>query len=35
MFVPWLTPVWGFLLQLKGKKDEIDEIVYGKGLKEE
>ena len=31
MFVPWLTPVWGFILQLKGKKVEIDTIVYGNG----
>lgn len=30
-FVPWLTPVWGFLLQLRGKKEEIDRIVYGRG----
>jgi hypothetical protein len=29
MFVPWLTPVWGFVLQLVGKKEEIDRIVYG------
>jgi len=31
MFVPWLTPVWGFVLQLTGKKEEIDRIVYGDG----
>ena len=31
MFVPWLTPFWGFVLQLKGKKGEIDRIVYGDG----
>lgn len=31
MFGPWLTPVWGFILQLKGKKEEIDRIVYGDG----
>jgi hypothetical protein len=31
MFVPWLTPVWGFILQLRGKKEEIDRIVYGNG----
>lgn len=31
MHVPWLTPVWGFVLKLKGKKEEIDTIVYGDG----
>lgn len=31
MSVPWLTPVWGFVLQLRGKKEEIDGVVYGVG----
>ena len=31
MFVPWLTPFWGFVLMLRGKKEEIDRIVYGDG----
>ena len=31
MFSPSLTPVWGLLLQLKGKKEEVDRIVYGDG----
>lgn len=31
MFIPWLTPIWGFVLQLRGKKEEIDRIVYGDG----
>lgn len=31
MFVPWLTPVWGFLLQLKGEREEVDRAVYGDG----
>jgi len=31
MFVPWLTPFWGFVLRLRGKKEEIDRIVYGDG----
>lgn len=31
MFVPWLTPVWGFVLKIRGKKEEIDKIVYGDG----
>jgi hypothetical protein len=31
MVVPWLTPVWGFVLTLRGKKEEIDNIVYGDG----
>ncbi|KAH9943722.1 DUF1295-domain-containing protein [Amylocystis lapponica] len=29
MFVPFLTPVWGFLLQLRGKKESVDEMLYG------
>ena len=29
VFIPWLTPIWGFILKLRGKKEEIDEIVYG------
>lgn len=31
MFVPFLTPVWGWLLQLQGKKEYIDTLVYGSG----
>jgi hypothetical protein len=31
MFAPWLTLVLGFTLQLEGKKEEIDRIVYGNG----
>ena len=31
MFSPFLTLVWGFILQLQGKKEEIDRIVYGDG----
>jgi hypothetical protein len=34
MFVPWLTPVWGLLLQARGKKAEVDEVVYGDRVKE-
>jgi len=34
MFVPWLTPVWGLLLQARGEKGKVDEIVYGDGVKE-
>ena len=29
MFVPFLTPVWGLLLKLRGKKEAVDRIVYG------
>jgi len=29
MFVPFLTPVWGLLLQLQGKKNEVDELLFG------
>jgi len=31
MFVPFLTPVWGFLLQLRGKKEHVDEMLFGQG----
>ncbi|TFY50505.1 hypothetical protein EVJ58_g11023 [Rhodofomes roseus] len=31
MFVPFLTPVWGFVLQLSGKKAEVDEVLFGQG----
>ena len=31
MFAPWLTPLWGFVLRLRGRKEEIDKIVYGDG----
>ncbi|EMD33474.1 hypothetical protein CERSUDRAFT_118057 [Gelatoporia subvermispora B] len=34
MFVPFLTPVWGLWLKLWGKKEEVDEIVYGQSLVE-
>lgn len=29
MFVPLLTPVWGLLLQLRGKKAEVDAMLFG------
>ncbi|KAH9945463.1 DUF1295-domain-containing protein [Epithele typhae] len=29
MFVPFLTPVWGLLLQLQGKKEKVDALVFG------
>ena len=29
MFVPFLTPVWGLLLKLQGKKEQVDRLVYG------
>ncbi|KAI0709914.1 DUF1295-domain-containing protein [Earliella scabrosa] len=29
MFVPFLTPVWGLLLKLQGKKEAADRLVYG------
>ncbi|RPD61025.1 DUF1295-domain-containing protein [Lentinus tigrinus ALCF2SS1-7] len=29
MFVPFLTPVWGLLLKLWGKKEQVDTLVYG------
>ncbi|KAI5122542.1 hypothetical protein M0805_005269 [Coniferiporia weirii] len=29
MFVPFLTPAWGWLLHLQGKKDYCDRLVYG------
>ncbi|KAF9243550.1 hypothetical protein BU15DRAFT_86489 [Melanogaster broomeanus] len=32
MFLPFLTPVWGLLLSLQGKKAEVDELVYGQGV---
>jgi len=37
IFVPFLTPVWGLLLKLRGKKDAVDEILFGqdKGEKDE
>lgn len=33
MFVPFLTPVWGWLLQVQGKKEHYDQLVYGAGDK--
>ncbi|KAL6307581.1 DUF1295-domain-containing protein [Sparassis latifolia] len=33
MFVPFLTPVWGLLLKVRGKKEEVDELLFGKGKK--
>jgi hypothetical protein len=33
MFVPFLTPVWGFLLQLQGKKQVVDESIWGAKVK--
>lgn len=37
MFVPFLTPVWGYILKLRGKKQRADKLVYGgpKDTKEE
>lgn len=39
MFVPFLTPVWGFVLQLRGKKAQVDDVLFGqdpaKGGKDE
>jgi hypothetical protein len=29
MFVPFLTPVYGYILQLRGKKEYADQLVYG------
>lgn len=31
MFVPLLTPVWGALLSLQGRKQSADSLVYGTG----
>lgn len=33
MFVPFLTPVWGALLNLTGGKREIEELVWGSGAR--
>lgn len=35
MFAPFLTPVWGLLLQLQGKKEKVDRLVYGQDIAEE
>ena len=32
MFVPFLTPVWGLLLQLQGNKDEVDAMLFGNNV---
>lgn len=29
VFVPFLTPVWGYVCKLQGKKDYVDKLVYG------
>ena len=34
MFVPILTPVWGLLLSLRGKKAEADRLVFGQDASE-
>jgi steroid 5-alpha reductase family enzyme len=34
MFVPMLTPVWGALLTLMGRRREVDELVWGMGARE-
>ncbi|KAH9958590.1 DUF1295-domain-containing protein [Russula dissimulans] len=34
MFVPVLTPVWGALLSLTGRKSEVDDLVWGSGSRE-
>jgi len=31
MFIPLLTPVWGLILSVRGKKTETDKLVYGTG----
>ena len=31
MFVPFLTPVWGLLLALQGKKEAVDRVLFGQG----
>lgn len=31
MFVPFLTPVWGLLLQLRGKKEKVDAMLFRHG----
>ena len=33
MFVPWLTPVWGMLLSLTGRKGEVEELVWGSDVR--
>ena len=33
MFVPFLTPVWGLLLALQGKKEAVDRVLFGQGEK--
>ncbi|EKM58479.1 uncharacterized protein PHACADRAFT_252828 [Phanerochaete carnosa HHB-10118-sp] len=33
MFVPFLTPVWGFFLQLQGKKADVDALLFGHDVK--
>lgn len=33
MFVPSWTLVWGALLSARGKREEVDEIVYGQAAK--
>ncbi|KAL5504060.1 hypothetical protein ACEPAH_8133 [Sanghuangporus vaninii] len=35
MFVPFLTPVCGWILQLQGKKEYCDRLVYGDGITKE
>ncbi|KAK7691143.1 hypothetical protein QCA50_006246 [Cerrena zonata] len=34
MFVPFLTPVWGFLLKLQGKQDKVDQMLFSHGSAE-
>lgn len=34
MFVPMMTPVWGALLTLMGRKREVEELVWGSGARE-
>lgn len=29
MFVPFLTPIWGWLLSLQGRKEKIDQMLFG------
>jgi hypothetical protein len=35
MFVPLLTPMWGGLLRLQGRKESSDALVYGTGSNSE
>lgn len=34
MFVPFLTPIWGAVLSVTGRKREVEELVWGSGARE-